>query len=71
MPISFASARIAQMMLKLEFTDTELAKVQQAAEQLGVPVEELAKDAVFKFVAENTRDFDSAAEYVLSKNEEL
>lgn len=59
------------MNMTLQFTDAQATEIEETAKRLGVAPEELAKEAVLKFVASTAREFESAAEYVLSKNKEL
>lgn len=59
------------MNVTLQFSDSQYNEIQEAAKRLGVPPEEMAREAVLRFVAYSARDFESAADYVLNKNAEL
>lgn len=59
------------MNINLQFSDAQAIEIEVAASRLGVTAEEFAKGAVLRFIAENAHDFSAAAEYVLTKNEEL
>lgn len=59
------------MKLSLDLTESQTEKLDSTAKRLGVPKEELAKAALNDLLDKPQEDFESAAQQVLSKNEDL
>ena len=56
--------------LRLQISDEIAMKIEQAARERGVSVEELVRSSVEKTLARD-EEFETAAEHVLTKNAEL
>jgi hypothetical protein len=56
--------------LMIAMDDEKMQQLQQAASQLGIPVEEVIGRSVDEYLARRQR-VQSAADYVLQKNAEL
>ena len=59
------------MKLSLDLTESQNEKLDSTAKRLGIRPEELAKAALTDLFDKSQEDFESAAQRVLSKNEEL
>ena len=59
------------MKLSVEIPDAQARQLEDAAQRLGVPVEELAQAAIADLAGQHAADFESAAARVLAKNQEL
>lgn len=60
-----------EMKLFLDLTDSQNEKLDSTARRLGIRPEELAKAALDELLDKLQEDFETAAQRVLSKNEEL
>ena len=59
------------MKLSLDLTESQNEKLDTTAKRLGIRPEELAKAALNDLLDKPQEDFESAAQHILSKNEEL
>lgn len=59
------------MKLAVELTDSESARLREAAARLGVDPSQLAHAAIADLLSTLDEDFRAAADHVLRKNEEL
>ncbi len=59
------------MNVAIDLSPAEAARLQEAADRLGIPPSDLARAAVADLVANRDDDFRAAAERVLRKNQEL
>jgi hypothetical protein len=59
------------MKLAVELTETESARLREAATRLGVDPSQLAHAAIADLLSTPDEDFRAAADHVLRKNEEL
>jgi hypothetical protein len=59
------------MKLSLDIPDEEAQQLRQAADRLGVGVEQLARAAIADLAGQQAADFEGAASRVLAKNKEL
>ena len=59
------------MKLAIELTEQQARRLREGATRLGVEPEQLALAAVTDLIASEGSDFDTAAQRVLEKNEEL
>ncbi len=59
------------MKLSLEISDEQASRLREAAERLGVGVEQLAQAAVVDLTNQQAADFEAASDRVLEKNQEL
>jgi len=61
----------ASMAIAIELSDHQAQALSEAAARLQVPESELADAAVRDLLANQSADFDAAAQRVLEKNQEL
>jgi hypothetical protein len=59
------------MKLSVDIPDEQAQRLQEAADRLGVRVEQLARAALADLAGQQAVDFESAAARVLGKNKEL
>ena len=59
------------MKLAIELTEQQARRLREGATRLGIEPEQLALAAVTDLIASEGSDFDTAAQRVLEKNEEL
>jgi len=59
------------MKLAVELTETESARLREAANRLGVDASQLAHAAISDLLNTPDDDFRAAADHVLRKNEDL
>jgi hypothetical protein len=59
------------MTVSVELPETQIAKLHDQAQRLGVRPEDLAAAAIADLLHREESDFASAADYVLRKNREL
>lgn len=59
------------MKLSVELSDEQALRLQEAAERLGIELEQLARAALADLASQQAADFEQAAARVLSKNREL
>jgi antitoxin FitA len=59
------------MKIAIELAESQAEKLRGEASRLGVHPDELATAAVVDLLNHQATEFDAAAEYVLSKNQEL
>jgi hypothetical protein len=59
------------MKLSIDLNDVQIGLLRQTAAKLGVPVEDLARAAVFDLLVAEDDEFAEAARRVLEKNKEL
>lgn len=59
------------MKLSVEIPDEQAEQLKEAADRLGVRVEQLARAAIADLTARQAADFEAASTYVLQKNKEL
>lgn len=59
------------MTLTVELPEDELSRLREKAQELGVRPEDLAAAAVLDLLHRQADDFESAAQSVLRKNQEL
>jgi hypothetical protein len=59
------------MTLKIDMSRDQLERFLEAARDLGVKPEELARAVVIDLVEQPREDFERAAEFVLRKNRDL
>ena len=59
------------MKLAIELNATDSKQLRSIAEDMGVPVEELAAAAIADLIRANSADFEGAASRILEKNREL
>lgn len=59
------------MKLSVDIPDEQAQRLQEAADRLGVRVEQLARAALADLAGQQAADFESAAARVLGKNKEL
>jgi len=59
------------MKLSVEIPDSQARQLEEVAERLGVPIEQLAQAAIADLTAKQAADFEAAATRVLEKNLEL
>lgn len=59
------------MKLSLEIPDEQAQQLQEAADRLGVGIEQLARAAITDLTGQQAADFQQAAARVLHKNKEL
>jgi antitoxin FitA len=57
--------------ITIELNEEQFVKLQSIAERTGVSVETLARSSLEELLAKPDDEFESAADYVLRKNEEL
>jgi hypothetical protein len=57
--------------LEVRLSEQTAAKLQEAAQRLGVSLEDLLKISVEEKLARIEEDFLAAADYILDKNKEL
>ena len=59
------------MKIPIELSELQAEKLRGEAQRLGIRPEDLAAAAVVDLLGRHGEDFESAASYVLQKNEEL
>ena len=59
------------MKLSLEIPEEEAKQLREAADRLGVAVEQLARAAITDLAGQQAADFDQVAARILAKNKEL
>lgn len=57
--------------ITVPIAEERLAKLQQVAQRMGVPAEELARASLEDWLQQPKDDFVEAAKYVMRKNQEL
>jgi antitoxin FitA len=57
--------------ITVEISEETAAELERRAEELGLSVENLVQEGLVAILARDDADFLKAAEYVISKNDEL
>ena len=57
--------------LKITIPDRQLSQLEQAAEKIGVSMEDLVRVSINELLAKRDKEFEQAVRYVLRKNAKL